>query len=144
MTALRYKKMTDGAQVPTRKHGTDGGADLHAAESLVLHAHERRAVGTGIAVEIPAGYLGYVVPRSGLAIKHGITIVNAPGLIDADFRGEIKAILLNTSDEDFTIEKGDRIAQLVIQKCELVDFEETDDLSDTARGASAFGSTGVK
>lgn len=130
------------AQLPRRAHPGDAGADLHAAEAAVIPPGERRDVSTGLALAIPVGYAGFVHARSGLAFKHGIMITNAPGLIDAGYRGEVRVSLFNSGSEPFVIEVGDRIAQLVIQSVELPAFREAPELDDTARGAGGFGSTG--
>lgn len=140
---LHVKQLTANSVVPTYAHEDDAGMDLHSSEEVTLPAGGRGLVGTGIAIALPQGYVGLVHPRSGLAAKNGITVLNAPGTIDAGYRGEVKIILLNTSDEDFTIATGDRIAQLVIQKVEHPRVIVMDDLGDTARGAGGFGSTGV-
>jgi dUTP pyrophosphatase len=120
------------------------GLDLRAnlETPVVLKSLERAMIPTGLFVELPAGYEAQVRPRSGLAAKHGITVLNSPGTIDADYRGEIKVIAVNLSANDFTIEDGERIAQLVVAKHEQVKWEETSELTDTARGAGGFGSTG--
>ncbi|RCW93530.1 dUTP diphosphatase [Winogradskyella arenosi] len=122
------------------------GMDLraHLSESRVLKPLERSIVGTGLYIELPIGTEAQVRPRSGLAAKKGITVLNAPGTIDADYRGEIGVILVNLSNEDFVIENGERIAQLVIAKHERAEWEVADELSNTARGEGGFGSTGVK
>ncbi|MCA0131334.1 dUTP diphosphatase [Winogradskyella alexanderae] len=122
------------------------GMDLRASltESRVLKPLERTIVGTGLFIELPIGYEAQVRPRSGLAAKKGITVLNAPGTIDADYRGEIGVILVNLSKEDFTIQNGERIAQLVIAKHERAEWEEVKVLSDTERGEGGFGSTGTK
>ena len=122
------------------------GMDLRAnlSESRVLKPLERSVVGTGLFIELPIGIEAQVRPRSGLAAKKGITVLNAPGTIDADYRGEIGVILVNLSNEDFTIENGERIAQLVIAKHERANWEEVDVLEETDRGSGGFGSTGVK
>ncbi len=141
--SFRFTRLTDGALAPTRANPGDAGCDLYAAEAAVIGPGERASVGTGIAVEIPAGSAGLVLPRSGLAAKHGIALVNAPGLIDAGYRGELRVLLLNTDrGERFQIEPGDRIAQLVI--VEIGDSEpvEAESLADSARGAGGFGSSG--
>ncbi len=130
------------ARLPRRAHPGDAGADLHAAEPVVIPAGERRDVGTGLAFAIPEGYAGFVHARSGLAFKHGIMITNAPGLIDSGYRGEVRVSLFNSGSEPFAIEVGDRIAQLVIQAVEVPVFEEAPTLDDTERGAGGFGSTG--
>ncbi|QDO93119.1 dUTP diphosphatase [Formosa sediminum] len=120
------------------------GMDLRAVttEAITLKPLERTIVKTGLFIELPVGFEAQVRPRSGLAAKHGITVLNAPGTIDADYRGEIGVILVNLSNENFTIENGERIAQLVFAKHEQAQFEEVDTLSETARGAGGFGSTG--
>jgi dUTP pyrophosphatase len=122
------------------------GMDLRASlsETRVLKPLERSIVGTGLFIELPAGYEAQVRPRSGLAAKKGITVLNAPGTIDADYRGEIGVILVNLSNEDFTIENGERIAQLVIAKHDRAEWVEVQELSDTVRGEGGFGSTGTK
>jgi dUTP pyrophosphatase len=122
------------------------GMDLRAnlSESRVLKPLERSIVGTGLFIELPVGIEAQVRPRSGLAAKKGITVLNAPGTIDADYRGEIGVILVNLSNEDFTIQNGERIAQLVIAKHERAEWTEVEELSETSRGEGGFGSTGVK
>ena len=122
--------------------GMDVRADL--SEPIVLQPLGRAMVPTGLYLEIPAGYEVQVRPRSGLAAKKGITVLNAPGTIDADYRGEVKVILVNLSSEPFTVEAGERIAQLVLAKHERIDWEEVSELSESERGAGGFGSTGVK
>ena len=122
------------------------GMDLRAnlTEPIILKPSERAIVKTGLFIELPVGIEAQVRPRSGLAIKKGVTVLNAPGTVDADYRGEIGVILINLSNEDFTIENGERIAQLVIAKHERADWTEVEVLSETARGEGGFGSTGVK
>lgn len=128
---------------PSYAHPGDAGADLRARESFTLGPGERMLVPTGVAVALPEGYVGLVHPRSGLATKHGITVVNAPGTVDAGYRGEIKVTLLNTDlHESMTFERGDRIAQLVIQRVERAVFVPVDSLDESARGTGGFGSTG--
>jgi dUTP pyrophosphatase len=132
-------------QVPVYAHPGDAGADLVSTESLRLEPGARALVGTGVRIALPDGYAAFVVPRSGLAAKHGITIVNAPGTIDAGYRGEIKVALLNTdADEAYDIAAGDRIAQLIVMPVPRVRFLPVDDLPDTARGEGGFGSTGYQ
>jgi dUTP pyrophosphatase len=121
----------------------DAGADLVSSEDVRIAARQRVLVKTGIKIAIPEGYVGLVHPRSGLALKHGITVLNAPGTIDAGYRGEVGVILLNTGSLDFEVKAGDRIAQLVIQKVEYAEFEIVDALTETDRGDGGFGSTGV-
>lgn len=140
---LRFARLSDSALPPARAHDGDAGLDLHAAEAVSLGAGERVSVGTGVAVAIPDGHAGLILPRSGLAARHGISIVNAPGLIDAGYRGELRVLLLNTDREtSFEITAGDRIAQLVIVRHETPELEEVPSLDETARGAGGFGSTG--
>ena len=140
---LPVRRLVPGAQLPARAHDDDAGLDLCAAEPATLGAGERAAVGTGVAVAIPAGHAGLVLPRSGLALRHGIALVNSPGLIDAGYRGEIRVLLLNTDREhEFEIEPGDRIAQLLIVGFAAIEPIEVADLGETARGAGGFGSTG--
>ena len=140
---LAFKRLTDAARTPTRAHDGDAGFDLYAAESARLEPGQRAAVGTGIAVAIPDGHAGLVLPRSGLAAKHGITLVNAPGLIDAGYRGEVRVLLLNTdSAEPFDVAPGDRIAQLMVTPFAAPDLVELESLDRTVRGAGGFGSSG--
>jgi len=142
---ILIKRLDKDAQLPRFAHATDAGADLFSTEDKVLQPGERALIGTGLALAIPNGYGAFVQPRSGLAIKHGISMVNTPGTIDAGYRGELKVILINhDTKEPFTIAKGDRIAQLVIQKVEQPLFEETDTLPEADRGDNGFGSTGRK
>ena len=130
--------------MPKRAHRGDAGVDLHSAEDITLAPGERALVSTGIALALPLGTVGLIHPRSGLAAKHGLTIVNTPGTIDADYRGELKVCLLNTDkDTAFDVTRGMRIAQLVVQRVELPDFVEVDELDETVRGAGGYGSTGV-
>ena len=130
--------------VPDRAYEGDAGLDLAACERHELGPGERAVVGTGLAVEIPAGYAGFVQPRSGLAAKHGITILNSPGLVDSGYRGEVRVILLNTDRaETFVVEPGMRIAQLVVQAVEPVEPDEVGELAESERGARGFGSSRV-
>jgi dUTP pyrophosphatase len=132
-----------GEHIPAYAHPGDAGADLVAAETVVLQPGERATVGTGTAVALPDGYVGFVVPRSGLAAKHGITLVNSPGTLDAGYRGEIRVILLNTDrSEPYTITAGDRIAQLVVLPVSRARFIPVDRLPGSSRGEGGFGSTG--
>lgn len=138
-------KMLDPELVaPAYAQQGDAGADLRSRVDITLKPGERALVPTGVAIALPEGYVGLVHPRSGLAVKHGITIVNAPGTVDSGYRGELMVTLLNTDlTESFTVNRGDRIAQLVIQKYEQVRFEPVDELDETPRGTTGFGSTGV-
>jgi dUTP pyrophosphatase len=136
-------KLKDNAVVPTRAHPGDAGLDLYSTEEAHLGPGERWSVGTGIALEIPDGHAGLVLPRSGLAREHGISLVNAPGLIDAGYRGEVRVLLLNTDPaETVRIEAGARIAQLVLTPVAIAAPVEVTELSDSARGEGGFGSSG--
>jgi dUTP pyrophosphatase len=140
---LACTKLRDGARVPTRANEGDAGLDLYAAERAILAPGDRASVATGIAIEIPPGHAGLVLPRSGLAARHGIALVNAPGLIDSGYRGEIRVLLLNTDRADpFEIEPGDRIAQLLVTPFAAADPVEVVELGATARGEGGFGSSG--
>jgi dUTP pyrophosphatase len=140
---LAVAKLKDEAVLPSRAHAGDAGLDLCVCEAAHLGPGERWSVGTGVAVEIPDGHAGLVLPRSGLARDHGIALVNAPGLIDAGYRGEIRVLLLNTDPaETFRVEPGDRIAQLVITPVSEVEPVEVQALAETARGSDGFGSSG--
>lgn len=140
---LPVSKLNDEATLPSRAHEGDAGLDLYACEAAHIGPGERWSVGTGIAVEIPDGHAGYVLPRSGLAREHGIALVNAPGLIDSGYRGEVRVLLLNTDPaEGFRIEPGDRIAQLVVAPIALAEPVQADALSESARGGGGFGSSG--
>jgi dUTP pyrophosphatase len=139
---LAICRLTPEAKLPTRSHHDDAGFDLYAAEAVTVWAGQRASVRTGIAVEIPERHAGLVVPRSGLAAEHGIALVNAPGLIDAGYRGEIRVLLLNTDRETpCEIAVGDRIAQLVLVKLELPATVEVDELPASERGVRGFGSS---
>ncbi len=140
---LRVAKLKDNAVIPTRAHPGDAGLDLYSTEEAHLGPGERWSLGTGIALEIPEGHAGLVVPRSGLAREHGIALVNAPGLIDAGYRGEVRVLLLNTDPaETVRIEIGARIAQLVLTPVAIAAPVEVTELSDSARGEGGFGSSG--
>lgn len=137
-------QLDDGLPVPTCAYVGDGGVDLRSTEDTVIKPFERILVPTGISIAIPLGFAGFVVPRSGLAIKHGISLVNSPGLIDSNYRGEIKAILINLDpNEPFEIKRGDRIAQLVISRVEEATFLPCAELPSSDRGEGGFGSSGV-
>ncbi len=140
---IQLKKLHPDAVVPGYAYEGDAGCDLYSYEDVVLAPGHRAKVGTGIAVAIPEGHGGFVQPRSGLAAKHGVSIVNTPGLIDSKYRGEVCVIMINTDPrEPFAVSKGDKIAQLVIQKVETADFELVDELDETVRGDGGFGSSG--
>jgi dUTP pyrophosphatase len=141
---LAIRRLRPDAVVPERAYEGDAGVDLAACDRVVLGPGERAVVGTGLAAEIPDGYAGFVLPRSGLAAHHGLTVVNAPGLIDSGYRGELKVILLNTDRaEPFVVEPGMRVAQLVVQAVEDVRFVEAEELSASKRGAGGHGSSGI-
>jgi dUTP pyrophosphatase len=140
---VRFRRLSEAARAPARAHDGDAGYDLHAAEPAALAPGQRASVGTGIAVAIPDGHAGLVLPRSGLAARHGISLVNAPGLIDAGYRGEVRVLLINTDRErSFEVAAGDRIAQLLVVRVEGPQLEEAAELDDTGRGRRGFGSTG--
>ena len=141
---LGVRRLAPGARTPTRAHDLDAGYDLYALEAVALPPGARATVRTGIAIELPAGHAGLVLPRSGNAARNGIALVNAPGLIDEGYRGELQVLLLNTdSDTSFAVEAGDRIAQLVLVAVATPPVVELDALSETARGAGGLGSSGV-
>ncbi len=140
---VAVRRLPHAVDVPGYAHPGDAGADLVAAEDVELAPGQRTAVPTGIAVAIPDGYVGLVHPRSGLALRQGLALVNAPGTIDAGYRGEIKCLLVNLDpSEPIRLARGDRIAQLVIQRVERADFVEMAELPDSTRGEGGFGSTG--
>jgi dUTP pyrophosphatase len=142
--AVSIKRLHPDARIPSTAYGGDAGLDLSSVERLVLRPGRRSMVGTGLAVAIPAGHAGFVQPRSGLAANHGIAVVNSPGLIDAGYRGELRVVLLNTDPErDFTIEVGDRIAQLVILALPRIELVEVDELPASERADRGFGSSAV-
>ena len=140
---LPVAKLKEGAILPSRAHAGDAGLDLYACESAHLGPGERWSVGTGVAVEVPEGHAGLVLPRSGIARDHGIALVNSPGLIDSGYRGEVRVLLLNTDPaEVFRVESGDRIAQLVIAPVGLPEPVAVEALDESSRGDGAFGSSG--
>lgn len=137
------QRLDSGLPLPSYAHPGDAGADLYAAEDAELLPGERAMIGTGVAIALPNGYAAFVHPRSGLAARHGVTLVNAPGTVDAGYRGEIKVTLINTDAKDtFQLRRGDRIAQLVVQRVEHAAFYEVERLPGSARGNGGFGSTG--
>jgi dUTP pyrophosphatase len=141
--ALRVTRLDPRARLPTRAYDSDAGLDLYALEGGTIASGARAAVATGIAVEIASGQAGLVLPRSGLALRHGVALVNAPGLIDAGYRGEVKVLLLNTDpDKPFAYAAGDRIAQLLLVAIETPAVEEVPALAASERGAGGFGSSG--
>jgi len=140
---LAVRRLEADARLPSRSYDDDAGFDLHAAEAATVPPGGRASVRTGIALEIPERHAGLVLPRSGLAAKHGIALVNAPGLIDAGYRGEVRVLLLNTdAGKDFEIAVGDRIAQLLVVRVEAPDVVEVDELATSDRGEAGFGSSG--
>ena len=139
---LKIKKLTQEAVIPAYQTELAAGFDLHSIEDYVLKRGERKLIKTGLAFEIEPGYEVQIRPRSGLAFKHGITVLNTPGTIDADYRGEIMVLLINLGEEDFEIKKGERIAQAVIAPVIQAEFVEVEELSETKRGRGGFGSTG--
>lgn len=142
---VSIKILSRDAQIPHMAYNGDAGVDLRSVERIVLEPQERAMVATGLAIALPEGYAGFVLPRSGLAAKHGISIINAPGLIDSNYRGELKVILLNTDpDKSFTIEIGDRIAQLIVMPVPTINFEQVEELTESQRGESGFGSSGIR
>lgn len=140
---IKIKRLHADAQIPQYAHGPleDAGMDLHAVEDVTLEPRIARLVPTGLSIEVPSGYEAQLRPRSGLALKHAITLPNSPATIDPGYRGEVKVILLNLGNDPYVVHKGDRIAQMVIAKYEAVEFEEAE-LSDSNRGAGGFGSSG--
>ena len=144
MIEVAIQRLREDAVVPARAYSGDAGLDLAACDRVQLGPGERAVVPTGLAVAIPDGYAGFVQPRSGLASRHGISVVNAPGLIDSGYRGEIRVVLLNTDEaEPFVVEPGMRIAQLVVVAVETPDPVEVDELPETERGVRGFGSSAV-
>lgn len=144
---LNVKVINKGHQpLPAYATSQSAGMDLRANidESIVLHPMERRLVPTGLHIALPQGFEAQIRPRSGLALKHGITVLNTPGTIDADYRGELMVLLINFSETDFVINDGERIAQMVVARHEQIEFQLVDELDDTERGAGGYGHTGVK
>ncbi|WP_246816787.1 MULTISPECIES: dUTP diphosphatase [Corynebacterium] len=141
---IAVKRLDPDLPLPHRAHPEDAGADLYSAEDVTLQPGERALIGTGIAIALPVGTVGLIHPRSGLAAKQGLSIVNTPGTVDAGYRGELKVCLINTDrSEPIVITRGMRIAQLVVQRVELASFKEVDELDETVRGAGGYGSTGT-
>ena len=140
---VQLKMLDAGLEAPSYAHPGDAGADLRARVDVVLRPGERKLVPTGVSISLPDGFVALIHPRSGLATKHGLTIVNAPGTVDAGYRGEISVTLLNTdATQDIELQRGDRIAQMVIQRVEYAQFIRVDELDGSVRGAGGFGSTG--
>jgi dUTP pyrophosphatase len=141
---LKIKKEVEDIPTPNYAHDGDAGMDLYAAEETVLQPGERKLGYTGIRIALEKGFEAQVRPKSGLAINHGISVLNTPGTIDCQYRGQVKVILFNTSKEPYTIEKGKKIAQMVINKIETAEVELVEDLDETTRGDGGFGSTGLE
>ncbi len=139
---LHVQRLHPDAVLPSYAHAGDAGADLTSVEAVTLAPGARTAVPTGLAMAIPDGWVGLVHPRSGLARKHGITVANAPGTVDAGYRGEVMVLLVNLGAESVTLEAGERVAQLLLQQVGRAEVTEVDDLGDTSRGSGGFGSTG--
>lgn len=145
MTNIHVPTTIDGGgSLPSYAHEGDAGADLRSIEDVTLEPFRPTLVHTGVHVELPAGKLMWITPRSGLAVKHGISIINAPGLIDSGYRGELGVALINLTNEPFRINRGERIAQAVVQDYDIVSYDLTDVLADSERGEGGFGSTGVQ
>lgn len=141
---LPIKRLDPSVELPSYAYDGDAGLDLRSNEDVTLEPFERRPVATGLAIAIPDGYAGFVQPRSGLALREGLSMANTPGLIDAHYRGELKVCAINLDPHNpIHIERGERIAQLVIQKVPVVELEEVDELDETDRGCGGFGSSGV-
>ena len=142
---VKIKRLDPSVELPSYAYTGDAGLDLRANEDVVLEPHERRLISTGLALAIPDGYAGFVQPRSGMALRLGLSMANTPGLIDAHYRGELKVLAVNLDNEkQIVIERGERIAQLVIQQVPIVELVEVDELDETDRGAGGFGSSGVQ
>ena len=140
---IQLQKVEDGNKLPSYAHPGDAGMDLYAAEDVVLPSGERKIVSAGFKMALPEGYEAQIRPKSGLAVKHGISVLNTPGTVDAGYRGVVGVILINHSQESFEITKDMKIAQMVINKVEYADVEEVAELSETVRGEGGFGSTGT-
>ena len=139
---IKIKKLDPKAVIPTRGSDAAAGVDLHAPKALVIHPNSNGVISTGLAVEIPDGYFGAIFARSGMATRKGLRPANCVGVIDSDYRGEIKVVLHNDSDIIRPVQEGDRVAQLIILPYEPIEFDEVDELNDTDRGIGGFGSTG--
>jgi len=136
-------KRTGDAKMPSYAHPGDAGVDLYAADNYILKPMQRQLISTGLKMAIPPGYEGQVRPKSGLSAKHGLSVVNTPGTIDSGYRGEVMIILINLGQEEYRVEKGTKVAQLVFKKVETADFQEVEDLDETSRNEGGFGSTGI-
>lgn len=141
---VRIMKNHDDAKLPDMAHEGDAGFDVYSVEDTVLHPGERKLIDTGLKMALPSGYEAQVRPKSGLAVNYGVTVLNTPGTIDAGYRGPVKVILFNASKQQYTVEKGKKIAQIVINKVECPDIEIVTSLDETGRGEGGFGSTGLE
>lgn len=142
---IKVERLNKKVKLPQYQHyGEDAGLDLHSAEEIIIKSGEYKLIKTGLKIAVPKGYAAFVYPRSGLALKKGITILNADGVIDSGYRGEIGVILINHGDQDFKINFNDRIAQLIIQKVNIIKWNEVDNLAKSERGEGGFGHTGIK
>lgn len=142
---IKVERVKKEVELPEYQHyGEDAGLDLHAAEELTIKSGEYKLIKTGLKIAVPTGYAAFVYPRSGLALKKGVTVLNADGVIDSGYRGELGVILINHGSEDFKVNFNDRIAQLIVQKVNLIEWNEVENLSESSRGKGGFGHTGVK
>lgn len=142
---IKVERLNKNIKLPEYQHfGEDAGLDLHAAEELTIKSGEYELIKTGLKIAVPKGYAAFVYPRSGLALKKGVTVLNADGVIDSGYRGEIGVILINHGNKDFKISLNDRIAQLIIQKVNIIEWNEVENLSESIRGEDGFGHTGIK
>lgn len=142
---IKVERLNKNIKLPEYQHfGEDAGLDLHAAEELTIKSGEYELIKTGLKIAVPKGYAAFVYPRSGLALKKGVTVLNADGVIDSGYRGEIGVILINHGNKDFKISLNDRIAQLIIQKVNIIEWNEVENLSESIRGEGGFGHTGIK
>ncbi|PTW01671.1 deoxyuridine 5'-triphosphate nucleotidohydrolase [Halanaerobium saccharolyticum] len=142
---IKVEKVNKDIELPKYQHfGEDAGLDLHAAEELTIKSGEYKLIKTGLKIAVPRGYAAFVYPRSGLALKKGVTVLNADGVIDSGYRGEVGVILINHGTEDFNVNFNDRIAQLIIQQVNTIEWNEVESLSESQRGEGGFGHTGIK
>lgn len=139
---IKIKKINPEAKLPSYAHDGDAGMDIYSCEDVLIIAGKTKIISTGLSFEIPYGFEMQIRPKSGLSLNFGLTILNSPGTLDAGYRGELKILVFNTSDKDYEVKKGQKIAQGIVSKIELVDIEEASELSDTSRGKNGFGSTG--
>jgi len=142
---IKVERINKDIELPKYQHfGEDAGLDLHAAEELTIKSGEYKLIKTGLKIAVPRGYAAFVYPRSGLALKKGVTVLNADGVIDSGYRGEVGVILINHGTEDFNVNFNDRIAQLIIQQVNTIQWNEVESLSESQRGEGGFGHTGIK